>query len=259
MAQPRKTSSSSFTPRHAGAVFGISALAIYGLTRRFKSENTSGIATGLALATAGGLVAYKTVQSQFTPEEYKARANFLINVPPETAYTFWRNFNNLPRFMTHLKSVRTLDAQRSEWVASGPGDTEVRWSAQVTEDQPNRHIAWESLPDSEVSNSGSVTFEPSPMAGLRAGGTMVTVEVKYSLPLGPLAKAMLTLLGKHPEFMVREDLRRFKAMMEAGETPTTAGQSHGPRGIHGKTEAFLFRETTNTAEPQARESLPRSA
>jgi uncharacterized membrane protein len=184
-----------------------------------------------------------------------AKATFLVNSSPQKAYDLWRNFENLPRFMRHLKSVRVLDNDRSEWIAEGPLDREVRWTAQITEDRQNERISWRSLPDSEIENSGSVEFRADP----QKRGTFVTAEVQYSLPGGSVTLGLATLAGKHPEFVVREDLRSFKALVEAGETPTTAGQTHGPRGVHGHVEQILFRETGNHRQPQQPSDLRKSA
>jgi len=89
----------------------------------------------------------------------------------------------------------------------------------------------------------------------------VTAEVNYTVPGGAVGSLFATLAGKDPEFMIREDLRRFKALLEAGETPTTVGQTHGPRGVHGHIEQVLFRETSNHPQPQAASipSLSKSA
>ncbi|MCU1226106.1 MAG: cyclase/dehydrase [Edaphobacter sp.] len=242
---PRFSSQLPFGPK--GLLFGAGALIVYGLSRRSKP--------GTMLATAGGVLAFRTAKSQLSSHRSSAKATFLINSSPQKAYDLWRNFENLPRFMSHLKSVRVLDGQRSEWVARGPMDREVRWNAEITEERQNERISWRSLPGSEIENSGSVTFRPDP----QNRGTFVTAEVQYSLPGGPAAVGLATALGKHPEFVVREDLRRFKALVETGETPTTVGQTHGPRGIHGHTEQILFRETSNHPEPQAPPELRRSA
>ena len=228
-------------------VFGATALVAYGLTRRSKA--------GTALAAAGGLLAYRAVQA---PSSTKAdtHAVFLINASPEQAYTLWRNFAELPRFMVHLKSVRELDNRRSEWTALGPGQREIRWNAEITEDLPNERIAWRSLPNSDVQTSGSVNFRRDP----QGRGTFVSAYVaKYRVPGGPLMSALAALFGKNPEFVVREDVRRFKQLLETGEVPTTRGQTHGPRGIHGHTEQFLFREKTNLPDPQIEPVYSRTA
>lgn len=218
-------------------LLGGAALAIYGVTRRSK--------TGMALAAAGGILAISKTYSQAHPTQYTAKSTFTIETTPETAYQFWKDFENLPRFMRHLKSVRITGPRESEWVALGPLEQEIRWRAETTEDTENRRIAWRSLPGSQVANSGSVEFTP----GKDGRGTWVTVELTYLPPAGAVGKAAATLLGKDPEFTVREDLRRFKALIEAGECPTTLGQPHGPRGLHGSVEQVLFREVQNLPSP----------
>ena len=227
-------------------VFGATALIAYGLSRRSKA--------GTALAAAGSLLAYKAVQAP-TSTTGETHAVFLVNATPEQAYTLWRNFSGLPRFMVHLKSVRELDNRRSEWVAAGPGERDVRWNAEITEDTPNQRIAWRSLPDSDVPTSGSVDFRADP----QGRGTFVSAHVEYGVPGGALTSGLAALFGKSPEFVVREDVRRFKQLLESGEVPTTRGQTHGPRGAHGHTEQFLFREKTNLPDPQVAPAYSRSA
>lgn len=216
---------------------GAGALMLYGLTRRSK--------LGFAMAGAGGVLALKAASSRKSPQ--LARATFFINAPVERTYQFWRRLEDLPRFMVHLQAVQVLDDTRSEWVARGPLDREVRWEAEITQDLPGKRIAWRSLPNSDLQTNGSVEFRSDP----QNRGTCVTAQIHYWSPAGALGSALATVLGRHPQFTVREDLRRFKAWVETGETPTTIGQTHGPRGVHGTVEEALFRETTNQPQPQA--------
>jgi uncharacterized membrane protein len=228
-----------------GVIAGASALVLYGLFRRNK--------TGLALATAGGLVAYQQARSQAQSAKQVATAVFRVNKTSSEAYKLWRNFENLPRFMAHLAAVRVLDDRRSEWTAKGPLDSRLRWNAEITEEEPNRRIAWRSLPDSQLETSGWVEFRDDP----QGRGSTVRAQLEYSNPLGAVGHGLLTALGKNPNFVIKEDLRRFKALLEAGEAPTTAGQTHGPRGLHGHVEQVLFRETSNHP-PQAANEPSRS-
>jgi uncharacterized membrane protein len=216
---------------------GASALMLYGLTRRSK--------LGFALAGAGGVLALKAASSKKSPQ--LARATFLISAPMEKTYQLWRRFEDLPRFMVHLQAVQVLDSTRSVWLARGPLNREVRWEAEITQDLPGKRIAWRSLPNSDIQTNGSVEFRADP----QNRGTYVTAQIHYWSPAGAMGNAITTLWGRHPQFTVREDLRRFKAWVETGETPTIVGQTHGPRGVHGKVEKVLFRETTNQPQPQA--------
>jgi len=152
----------------------------------------------------------------------RAEANLLINRPAGDCYRFWHDFENLPRFMTYLRSVRMEGAKRSHWTLNAAGVT-AEWDAEIMEDVRDRRIAWRSLPGSEIYNSGSVDFEPAP--GGR--GTIVRVQIDYGRPNQALATALAKLLGSIPEQMVKRDLRRFKQVMETGGTVSTEGQPAG--------------------------------
>jgi uncharacterized membrane protein len=152
--------------------------------------------------------------------------SLLINQPREKLYNYWRQLENLPNFMTHLKSVRATEGSRSHWVAEAPWIVggEVQWDAEVITDEPQGRIAWRSLPGSMVEHYGSVTFKDAP--GDR--GTAVRVEMKYLPPAGKLGQWISKLFGDAPEQQIHDDLRNFKRLMEVGEIPTVAGQ---PRGL----------------------------
>src|SRR4051812_22284164 len=79
----------------------------------------------------------------------QVKKSIIINRSPEELYRFWRDFENLPRFMNHLESVRVLDDKRSHWVAKAPAGTSVEWDAEIIEDRPGELIAWRSLAGSE--------------------------------------------------------------------------------------------------------------
>jgi uncharacterized membrane protein len=207
---------------------GGAALLAYGLKR--------GTLGGAALALLGGALLYRGVTGHC--DAYEAlnvstagksrigwggdvhrgllvRKTYTINRTPEDCYRFWRDFENLPRFMSHLESVRNLEGNRSHWVARAPVGT-VSWDAELINDRPNELIAWRSVEGSDIDNAGSVRFRPAP--GGR--GTEVTVELNYEPPAGRLGVTIAKLLGEEPEQQVREDLRHFKQIMEAGEIPT---------------------------------------
>ncbi|HWE37506.1 MAG TPA: SRPBCC family protein [Isosphaeraceae bacterium] len=152
----------------------------------------------------------------------KVRSTFTINRPAQECYDFWRNFENLPRFMTHLKSVTVLDGRRSHWEAEGPLNQLVGWDAEILEDKPGELISWKTIGLADVHNAGSVRFRPA--SGNR--GTEVVAEVSYEPPAGSVGVALAKLTGADPKHLIREDLRRFKQLVEAGEVATITGQSH---------------------------------
>ncbi len=147
-----------------------------------------------------------------------------IGRPAEEVYAFWRNLENLPRFMDHLESVRELGGGRSHWKARAPAGRDVEWNAEIVEERPNELIAWRSLPDADVPNAGSVRFARGPN-----GSTEVHVQLRYDPPGGAAAAAIAKLFGEEPQQQVSRDLRRFKQVMETGEPiRSDASVHHGP-------------------------------
>jgi uncharacterized membrane protein len=227
-------------------VAGIAAggLSLYASSQRTGNRKTEGRTEGSASTRSN---------RPSIGRSYKASASFAINCSPDKAYRFWHDFENLPRFMQYVDAVHVTDSKHVEWTAIGPMEAKLHWTAEITEDRENERIAWRSLPDSEIDTRGFVEFR-TPANGR---GTIVTATVQYHPPAGALGKTLAAIMGKDPRFTVREDLRRFKALLEAGEIPTTVGQSHGPRGLHGRASEFLLREKTNISSPQVHSSMRR--
>jgi uncharacterized membrane protein len=146
-----------------------------------------------------------------------------VQKSPEELYGFWRNFENLPHFMQHLQSVTAKDLTHSHWIAKAPAGREVSWDAEIINDKENELIAWRSIADADIDNAGSVHFTTAP--GGR--GTVVKVVLEYNPPAGKAGMLVAKLFGEDPDTQVREDLRHFKEMMEAGEIPTIKGQPSG--------------------------------
>jgi len=146
-----------------------------------------------------------------------------VNREPGVLYPFWRNFENLPKFMFHLEEVHVLDERRSHWVVKAPAGRRVEWDAEIIEDRPNGYIAWQALPGADVPNSGVVRFEPGP-AGR---GTVVHVEIEYLPPGGAAGRLIAKLFGEEPGQQVAGDLRRFKQVMETGEVVLSEGSPQG--------------------------------
>jgi uncharacterized membrane protein len=160
------------------------------------------------------------------PGRIQVRKSITVNRSPEETYTFWRDFENLPRFMSHLESVRVMDSRRSYWKARAPLGTTIEWAAELVEDRPNELISWRSLEGAGVANRGSVRFVNAP--GGR--GTEVHVDLSYDPPAGALGATFAKLFGEEPSQQVDGDLRRFKQVLEVGEVVHSDASIH--RGPH---------------------------
>lgn len=154
----------------------------------------------------------------------KVEQNFTIfGRMPGELYDYWRNLENLPRILQHLERVKELDTRRSHWVAKAPAGQTVEWDAEIINDVPGEIIAWQSLPGASVPNAGAVNFREAP--GGR--GTEIKVVLDYEPPLGKLGVAVAKLFGEEPSIQVREDLRRYKRLMETGEIPVSYNPGQG--------------------------------
>lgn len=143
------------------------------------------------------------------------RESIRLEVPLADVYAFWRRLENLPRFMTHLDRVTESSGGQSHWVAVGPGGLAVEWDAEIIKEVDDQLISWRSLPGSDVVTAGSVNFDRA-----RAGrSTEVSVHLQYAPPAGKAGALIASLFGREPSQTIREDLRRFKQLLEAGETP----------------------------------------
>lgn len=218
------------------SVIGGSALAAYGLKRRSIG--------GLILSGVGGILVWRGATGRCpvygalgisTAEEtgdqvsvpyghgIRVEKSVTINATPETLYAFWRNFENLPRFMDHLESVHVIDGKRSHWVAKGPARIKAEWDAEIINEVPNELIGWRSVDDSRVDNAGSVHFTRA--AGGR--GTEVRVILRYEPPAGIFGATLAKMFGEDPAFQIQKDLRRLKELIETGEVATVRSQPTG--------------------------------
>jgi uncharacterized membrane protein len=146
-----------------------------------------------------------------------------INKSATDLYAFWRNLENLPRFMRHLDSITVNGPGRSHWVAKAPLGQRVAWDAEITEDAPDHKLAWRSQPGAQVFSTGMVTFTPAP--GNR--GTVVKASFVYRPPAGAAGALFAKVFGEEPAQQVALDLRQFKELMETGEIAQTTGQPAG--------------------------------
>lgn len=182
---------------------------------------------GLQEAAVGGVLLYRGATG-FCPvydkigkdstdlPALRITERFIVDRPREEVYSFWRNFENLPRFMKHLHSVTELDATQSAWSANIPNDLlKIKWTAEITREEQNRYIGWQSV-DGMIDNAGKVEFADA-INGL---GTELNVEINYFPPAGNIGRGVAKLLNGLFENMVREDITNFKHYVEGQEYQT---------------------------------------
>ena len=134
-----------------------------------------------------------------------------IAVPVRTAYNQWTQFEEFPRFMEGVKSVRQLDDRRLVWRAE-VGGREKEWEAEITEQHPDERIAWRSL--TGASNAGVVTFH-------RLSDTHSKIMLQLDYEPEGMTEAVGDALGVVTA-RVRGDLERFKTFIESRGRETGA-------------------------------------
>ena len=204
-------------------------LGLYGLLRRSPLGLALGLA-GLALLARGASnqPVASMLRRQGSAQPVAFEKTIRIDAAPEEVYDMWANYENFPRFMSHVTEVRDLGAGRSHWIVKGPAGAHFEWNSVLTQqDRPHR-LAWRSEAGADIPNTGSVEFEPY------RGGTLVTVHMSYVPPAGMLGHGLATLLGADPKREMDDDLARMKALIERGALPQDAaiqGKS-GSRFLH---------------------------
>jgi uncharacterized membrane protein len=183
----------------ACALLGVTGGAL--LTRAATNTSLAGL-LGLA-DTSRGIVVQKTIH---------------VDAPVEEVFVFWTDYQNFPRFMHNVREVHVRD-DVSHWVVAGPAGVPVQWNARLVEISPNSLLRWRSIFGSAVKHEGCVRFEPD-----GAGGTRLTVRLRYVPPGGAFGHAVATIFGADPKSEMDADLLRMKSMIETGRAPHDAAR-----------------------------------
>lgn len=238
--------------RVAGDAIDLATLSAAAASRRTSKPGVAlAAANVLGVAAIDFLCAQELSRKEGTLTEdgtLRVGRSIAINRPAELVYRFWRDLENLPRFMYHVKSVRMTAPGLSHWVTAAPGGTTVEWTSEIVADHPNELLAWRSIEGSEVETAGTVRFEPRP--GGR--GTIVRVELEYRPPGGIAGAALASVFNESAHQQLHDDLRRLKQVLETGEIARSDGSPHGAGSV-------LQRPAQPLAEPspqQAHETLP---
>lgn len=204
------------------------ALAGYGLSRRGSAGWVAALAGGALVwrGATGHCPVYGSLGISTVPDEdgrnvsvpygkgFRVEKSTIVSAAPEQVYAFWRNVENLPRFLDHLESVEVLDSRRSRWIAKGPAGMNAQWEAEIINEVPGELIGWRSVEKSNVNHAGSVHFTPT-----GGGGTEVRVILRYDPPAGAAGAAFARLFGEDPATQIEEDLGRLRDLFAGGATP----------------------------------------
>lgn len=258
--QPQQQVNVGQTERIA-SLLGGAAMILYTLVRPSR--------LALSLAAGGGYLLYRgltghcfvyqllEIDRENAPGASGIRVEeaMTINRPRPEVFSYWRSFENLPTFMQHLERVEITGDRTSHWTAHTILGQTMEWDAEIFAEKENEYISWHSLPGSQVNNSGTVSFKDAP--GGR--GTEVHVIIRYDPPGGSAAAALAKLFRQEPSQQVSDDLRRFKQIMEAGETATVFGQTSARvEQTTAEREELSRRRGIDVVEEASKESFPAS-
>ena len=171
-------------------------------------------------------IAHEAAEERGWSEAALVGRTITVNRPRAEVYAFFRDFRNLARFMENIESVQPGDGRRSHWVIKAPAGQTVEWDSILTEDEPDRLLAWESVEGADIKNTGRIEFRDGPPGR----GTEVTATVVYDPPAGDIGKLIAKLFQKEPKIQARRDLRRLKQLLETGEIATSKAPDAAPRG-----------------------------
>ncbi len=230
------------TERVLSSVLG-GLLTVYGLKRRGRGGYSMALAGVQMLyrGATGHCHAYGALGMSTSEERplgepvdvdharaIDVRRSIEVDRPREELFAVWRDFSQLPHFMTHLERVDVLSDIKSHWVTKGPVGTTVAWDAEIVDERENEWIAWQSVEPSQVPNNGTVMFRDAP-----SGATEIFVTLEAEPPAGKVGALVARMFGKSPDRQVRMALERFKEMAEGGFdwSVNRSGRPHSDREV----------------------------
>lgn len=183
-----------------------------------RSQGVRPIRAALAATAIAGITALDIFAAQQSRRDAVARArgprsvNCQIDIDssPDKLYAFWRDVENLPRFITHLRAVQPIGKGKTHWIINAPAGLLIEWDIEIVDAQPGRLLAWRTLPGSSVNHYGVIAFTPLP----DDRGTRINLDLEYSAPSEPVSAALARMLGGNPAVQIAQDLRRLKALIE---------------------------------------------
>jgi uncharacterized membrane protein len=191
---------------------------------------------GLTALIAGGALLLRSItnlplrrlagtDSRHTIDVHKS---IRVHAPVERVFQTLESYESFPSFMRNVRSVRDHGDGRSHWVVAGPAGISVEWDAVTTRHEPNRVLAWRTVPHAIVDHEGTIRLEP-----LGGGeGTRLDIELSYSPPAGALGHVVAWLFGADPKTELDEDMLRLKSFLETGKRAHDAAGNSKHRAEH---------------------------
>jgi uncharacterized membrane protein len=195
----------------AGA--GGAALAMYGYIR--------GGLRGMVMCALGGTLVARATANQELGQALRGHGilvekSIFVDAPVEQVFAYWRDLENLPHWMSHVREVRALGDGRYHWRVDGPAGVPVEWESEMLNVEDNREMTWHTVGDAQVGHVGRIRFEPE------KAGTRLQVQMRYMPPGGVVGHAVARVFGADPRTEMDEDLARMKAAIEAAKLPREA-------------------------------------
>ena len=163
----------------------------------------------------------------------RVESSVVVEAPVNRVYDYWRNLENLSNFMTNIEEVRAIGPDRTHWRVKGPLGAKVEYDAQITQDEENRAIGWNTV-EGDVQTTGQVFFQE-----LGPETTRVDVTMNYSDPPGGKLGEVGSRFVANPQAMMDQDLQYFKEIIEGRATPEEIQQRTSVASAQSGVVAFL--------------------
>jgi uncharacterized membrane protein len=162
----------------------------------------------IAGLAAGGYMLKKRMDQSSKGDSF-VEDTIEVDVPVQTAYNQFTQFEDFPEFMDSVIQIRQLDDTHLEWRARVAGKEEC-WQSEITHQMPDKRIAWRST--SGPPNWGEASFEP-----LSDRRTRVNLRMSYRPP--GLLEKVGDALGA-VEMELSRNLQNFKRFIESRQVET---------------------------------------
>lgn len=147
---------------------------------------------------------------------YKLELSFNLNRPVEQVFGYFSNFENFPRFIPSLASVRDNGDGRSHWSATLSRGGTLDWESITTKFVTNSVIAWKSVAKSPVVTHGTIRFAPE------NGGTCVKLMMSYEAPRVGTRDALAALVRRSRSGRIESEIRRVERLIGEPRSASTA-------------------------------------